>query len=283
MSCFKWNKRLFFSRLALPDSVWGDLLHPSHSLWEPVSPAWRPDPESPHQHYFLCFRDLHHAAGRLRRQVRRMASIKTKSTTHCNLRAPIGSNLKMIWRHEDISDEFDPVPTNTASSSEVKENLYSCHFCRLPILQGGTFALLTPALAMLSMPEWECPAWTNNASLVDPSSPVFIEVWQSRLRAVSSHNLQILKHPALWIWLSLYRTAAGLHHGGLAPPDCGRLHGHYWLSHALHWAFDHRPHRHSHRPVSVWDSWSQSWEPLGHLCHVGNHTKACKKNRDVYR
>ncbi|XP_051264625.1 solute carrier family 23 member 1-like isoform X2 [Dicentrarchus labrax] len=55
---------------------------------------------------------------------------------------------------------------------------------RLPILQGGTFALLTPAMAMLSMPEWKCPAWTQNASLVNTSSPVFIEVWQTRMRTI---------------------------------------------------------------------------------------------------
>ncbi|XP_071334876.1 solute carrier family 23 member 1-like [Trachinotus anak] len=55
---------------------------------------------------------------------------------------------------------------------------------RLPILQGGTFALVTPTMAMLSTPEWKCPAWTLNASLVNTSSPVFIEVWQTRLRAV---------------------------------------------------------------------------------------------------
>ncbi|KAM3603143.1 uncharacterized protein V6R79_017231 [Siganus canaliculatus] len=55
---------------------------------------------------------------------------------------------------------------------------------RLPILQGGTFALLTPAVAMLSTPEWKCPAWTQDASLVNTSSPVFIEVWQSRLRTL---------------------------------------------------------------------------------------------------
>uniref|UniRef100_A0A8C9X6R3 Solute carrier family 23 member 1-like n=1 Tax=Sander lucioperca TaxID=283035 RepID=A0A8C9X6R3_SANLU len=47
---------------------------------------------------------------------------------------------------------------------------------RLPILQGGTFALVTPAMAMLSMPEWKCPAWTQNASLVNTSSPLFIEL-----------------------------------------------------------------------------------------------------------
>ncbi|XP_031722098.1 solute carrier family 23 member 1-like isoform X1 [Anarrhichthys ocellatus] len=55
---------------------------------------------------------------------------------------------------------------------------------RLPILQGGTFALLTPSMAMLSMPEWKCPAWTQNASLVNTSSPLFIEVWQTRIRTL---------------------------------------------------------------------------------------------------
>ncbi|KAA8583371.1 hypothetical protein FQN60_015917 [Etheostoma spectabile] len=68
---------------------------------------------------------------------------------------------------------------------------------RLPILQGGTFALVTPAMAMLSMPEWKCPAWTQNASLVNTSSPLFIEVWQTRIRTLQgsimvSSVLQIL-------------------------------------------------------------------------------------------
>ncbi|KAL4624933.1 solute carrier family 23 member 1-like [Arapaima gigas] len=53
---------------------------------------------------------------------------------------------------------------------------------RLPILQGGTFTLLAPSLAMLSMSEWKCPAWTQNATLVNTSSPAFIEVWQRRMR-----------------------------------------------------------------------------------------------------
>ncbi|XP_008311447.1 solute carrier family 23 member 1-like [Cynoglossus semilaevis] len=55
---------------------------------------------------------------------------------------------------------------------------------RLPILQGSSFALLTPSMAMLSMPEWQCPAWTQNASLVNTSSPVFVEVWQTRMRTL---------------------------------------------------------------------------------------------------
>ncbi|XP_028998042.1 solute carrier family 23 member 1-like [Betta splendens] len=55
---------------------------------------------------------------------------------------------------------------------------------RLPILQGGTFALLAPAMALLTGPQMECPAWTQNASLVNASSPVFIEVWQTRMRTL---------------------------------------------------------------------------------------------------
>ncbi|KFU90660.1 Solute carrier family 23 member 1, partial [Chaetura pelagica] len=55
---------------------------------------------------------------------------------------------------------------------------------RLPIIQGGTFAFLTPTLAMLSLPMWKCPAWTQNATLVNASSPEFIEVWQTRMREV---------------------------------------------------------------------------------------------------
>ncbi|NXC24888.1 S23A1 protein, partial [Campylorhamphus procurvoides] len=55
---------------------------------------------------------------------------------------------------------------------------------RLPIIQGGTFAFLTPTLAMLSLPGWKCPAWTQNATLVNASSPEFIEVWQTRMREV---------------------------------------------------------------------------------------------------
>ncbi|KAM8832609.1 solute carrier family 23 member 1-like isoform 2-T2 [Spinachia spinachia] len=55
---------------------------------------------------------------------------------------------------------------------------------RLPILQGATFALLTPSMAMLSMPEWKCPEWTQNASLVNTSSPLFVEVWLTRIRTL---------------------------------------------------------------------------------------------------
>ncbi|XP_054985358.1 solute carrier family 23 member 1-like [Sorex araneus] len=53
---------------------------------------------------------------------------------------------------------------------------------RLPILQGGTIGFVAPSLAMLSLPAWKCPEWTSNASLVNTSSPIFIEEWQKRIR-----------------------------------------------------------------------------------------------------
>ena len=29
---------------------------------------------------------------------------------------------------------------------------------RLPIVQGGTFSFLTPTIAILSLPQWQCPS-----------------------------------------------------------------------------------------------------------------------------
>lgn len=111
---------IVLSCLALPDSVWGHLLHPSHSLREPVSPAWQPDPESPHQHYFLCFWDLHHAAGHLWSQVRRMTL--TKST--CSLRRQTSTirikKLVPIWSwFKSYKPVLFSISANTASRFNV--------------------------------------------------------------------------------------------------------------------------------------------------------------------
>uniref|UniRef100_A0A6Q2YWM2 Uncharacterized protein n=1 Tax=Esox lucius TaxID=8010 RepID=A0A6Q2YWM2_ESOLU len=57
---------------------------------------------------------------------------------------------------------------------------------RLPILQGGTFSLITPTLAILALPKWRCPAPatislqnTTGAPLIDSD-----EVWKSRMREI---------------------------------------------------------------------------------------------------
>uniref|UniRef100_A0A6I8PXI7 Solute carrier family 23 member 2 n=1 Tax=Xenopus tropicalis TaxID=8364 RepID=A0A6I8PXI7_XENTR len=56
---------------------------------------------------------------------------------------------------------------------------------RLPILQGGTFSLITPTLAILSLPKWKCPNnedniynGTANNSETDP------DTWKLRMREI---------------------------------------------------------------------------------------------------
>ncbi|KAK3587962.1 hypothetical protein CHS0354_014481 [Potamilus streckersoni] len=61
--------------------------------------------------------------------------------------------------------------------------------CRLPIIQGGTFAFLTPTIAILSLPEWTCPfveveKGRNVTNLPEPGSEVHREMWQARLREI---------------------------------------------------------------------------------------------------
>lgn len=73
----------------------------------------------------------------------------------------------------------------------------SLSLLRLPILQGGTFAFVAPSLAMLSLPAWKCPEWTLNASLVNTSSPEFIEEWQKRIREVTGELAEALSQHLL--------------------------------------------------------------------------------------
>ncbi|XP_004430889.1 PREDICTED: solute carrier family 23 member 1-like [Ceratotherium simum simum] len=58
---------------------------------------------------------------------------------------------------------------------------------RLPIFQGGTLAFVAPSLAMLSLPTWQCPEWTLDASQVNTSSPEFTEEWQKRIRELQGN------------------------------------------------------------------------------------------------
>uniref|UniRef100_A0A8C9ZCH6 Si:dkey-106n21.1 n=1 Tax=Sander lucioperca TaxID=283035 RepID=A0A8C9ZCH6_SANLU len=57
---------------------------------------------------------------------------------------------------------------------------------RLPILQGGTFSFITPTLAILALPKWQCPA--PELQLQNSTSPQQMEnsdeVWMSRMREI---------------------------------------------------------------------------------------------------
>ncbi|XP_061679056.1 solute carrier family 23 member 1 [Syngnathoides biaculeatus] len=62
---------------------------------------------------------------------------------------------------------------------------------RLPILQGGTFSFITPALAILALPKWQCPAPHGPTVLSghNGTSPIQVtesrdEVWMSRMREI---------------------------------------------------------------------------------------------------
>ncbi|XP_031726464.1 solute carrier family 23 member 2 [Anarrhichthys ocellatus] len=63
---------------------------------------------------------------------------------------------------------------------------------RLPILQGGTFSFITPTLAILALPKWQCPApqapVTLSMQLQNSTSPLqdgnSDEVWMSRMREI---------------------------------------------------------------------------------------------------
>ncbi|XP_064614097.1 solute carrier family 23 member 1-like [Liolophura sinensis] len=58
---------------------------------------------------------------------------------------------------------------------------------RLPIIQGATFAFLTPSIAILSQPQWECPftavnADNENTTLPENGGAEHRQMWQERLR-----------------------------------------------------------------------------------------------------
>ncbi|KAJ7386684.1 hypothetical protein OS493_006692 [Desmophyllum pertusum] len=82
---------------------------------------------------------------------------------------------------------------NTLAISEVLSTIYfvsglvtllqTILGVRLPIVQGGTFAFITPTFAILSLPQWTCPepeaGNSTESSLVNND-----EIWQPRMREI---------------------------------------------------------------------------------------------------
>uniref|UniRef100_A0A8D8RSW4 Solute carrier family 23 member 2 n=1 Tax=Cacopsylla melanoneura TaxID=428564 RepID=A0A8D8RSW4_9HEMI len=54
--------------------------------------------------------------------------------------------------------------------------------CRLPIVQGGTISFLVPTLAILHLPQWQCPAPDKIDAM---SGEERTELWQVRMRELS--------------------------------------------------------------------------------------------------
>ncbi|XP_013981136.1 solute carrier family 23 member 2 [Salmo salar] len=59
---------------------------------------------------------------------------------------------------------------------------------RLPILQGGTFSFITPTLAILALPKWQCPAPSAMSQQIQNATGSLLidsdEVWKSRMREI---------------------------------------------------------------------------------------------------
>ena len=82
-------------------------------------------------------------------------------------------------------EETDPVRSHLVSTIIFISGVITLLQCtvgnRLPIIQGGTFSFLVPTFAVLSLPEWQCPAkeLMTNMTYEDKT-----ELWQTRMREV---------------------------------------------------------------------------------------------------
>lgn len=54
--------------------------------------------------------------------------------------------------------------------------------CRLPLVQGGTISFLVPTLAILNLPQWQCPSKEKFDSLTHEEQQ---ELWLVRMRELS--------------------------------------------------------------------------------------------------
>lgn len=82
-------------------------------------------------------------------------------------------------------EDTDPARSNLISTiifvSGIATLLQSTLGVRLPIIQGGTFSLLVPTFAILSLPEWQCPDKEVIANMTYEDKT---ELWQTRMREV---------------------------------------------------------------------------------------------------
>uniref|UniRef100_A0A336MD77 CSON013342 protein n=1 Tax=Culicoides sonorensis TaxID=179676 RepID=A0A336MD77_CULSO len=60
--------------------------------------------------------------------------------------------------------------------------LQSVFGCRLPLIQGGTISFLVPTLAILNLPQWQCPAKDVIEAMGEAEKT---ELWQVRMRELS--------------------------------------------------------------------------------------------------
>lgn len=74
----------------------------------------------------------------------------------------------------------------TLSGCLTSDNPVTVAIGRLPILQGGTFSFITPTLAILALPKWQCPT---------PTTPVMLSVQVQN----GSNSLQMENSDEIWM------------------------------------------------------------------------------------
>lgn len=59
----------------------------------------------------------------------------------------------------------------------------------LPIIQGSSFTFLVPIIAIMSLPQWECPDPETIANLTVSEAD---ELWMPRIREVGPNSVRII-------------------------------------------------------------------------------------------
>ena len=85
-------------------------------------------------------------------------------------------------------DKYDPARGYLISTSlfcsGISSMVQTYLGVRLPIIQGPSFTFLVPAVAILSLPVWQCPNTSQNATSEHASADEISHIWTLRMREI---------------------------------------------------------------------------------------------------
>ena len=102
-------------------------------------------------------------------------------------------------KHSNFCSETDPARGYIISTiffvSGIVTLLQSIIGVRLPIVQGGTFTLVTPTLAILALDKWshKCPSSEAEWSEVMEDEELQRELWQVKISIMNEDSLEVDK------------------------------------------------------------------------------------------
>ncbi|GFX65684.1 hypothetical protein TNCV_4093771 [Trichonephila clavipes] len=73
--------------------------------------------------------------------------------------------------------------TRVGENPSLETSLIPCIVDKLPIVQGSSMGFLVPIIAILNLPEWECPERNPNITLTQDEAA---EIWMPRMREVEN-------------------------------------------------------------------------------------------------